>query len=132
LMARRDSSAPAYEQAETVVEALHELIEAQRAESHRRKLDRERDPVEATCQLERCGLVLYRQLETCAGLPCAFEQQGHSLRMGDLLRRHVSVTARHRQGAHLHAGLSANAEGLSAGGEDPYPRGLTKERVGED
>ena len=93
LMARRCGSAAADEQVETVVETLDELIEAQRAKSNGREFDRQRDPVEAPCQLDNGVLVVRRQLESGARLPRALDQQGNGLRLGEAVRRNPALAS---------------------------------------
>ena len=118
-MARRCGSAPSDEQMETVVETLDQLIEAKRAKPHGRELDRQRDAVEATRQLDHGGLVVRGHLEGSAGLSRALDEQGDGLRLGDPVRRHSPIGVRHRERADLDDGLPCDPERLPAGGKDP-------------
>ena len=129
LLAGQRGAAASRKQPEAVVEARGDLGNGQRAQPRSRELDRERQAVEAPADLDDAAHVRCVDRESRrSGGRAIREELG-----GGVLARNVrvGVGGRHAEGRDHHQLLAGDAERLPAGRDDPKPRTVREQLVGE-
>jgi hypothetical protein len=111
------------EQAEPVLEALQDLFRREDAQPHRRELDRQRDPVEPTTQIEHRGPVALHDREVRRHGRGPVEEERHGVVVGGVACPDLLVGVRDGQWRHQEDLLALDPEHVPAGGEDAQPGG---------
>ncbi len=129
LLARQGGPAPAGEQAEALVEAVEQAVQGQGAQPGGGELDGQRQPVQPAADRhdDRDRVVADRQPDALGPGP-VHEQRD---RVRGLGRHRAGIAGlRQRQRRHPVDDLSADAERLTAGGEQAHPRASPDEGIG--
>ena len=118
---------PAGQHREPVVEPLDQLVELQRAQLHRRELDRERYAVKAAAEADHGGRIVRGHREARDGGGGAQREQLDRVAAAELDRVRVG----HWQRLDREILLARGVQRLPAGGEEGHPGRVAQNRLGE-
>ena len=123
------SARPAAQQSEALVQAIEQLGHGHALQPRNGEFDGQWHAVEARAQLDHGPLVLGSDREVTHHVPCTVHEQGNRFEAFKVLNRMVVLYGGCRQGRHGIDRLAGHAQGLTAGGEDPHPRGRGQDTV---